>query len=165
MLSTIALILIVLWLLGMVSSYTMGGFIHILLVIAVVVFLIRVISGRRPVVVPVRVHRDTRGPVDPPVRRKRDRDEHGGPVYGAAVAGKGPAEGGFRRAGEGRVNGRHRLGDSFHAALDRLLCGAQRLLGLSDLHRRYRSGIEGGCESALRRLFASNLELRYNGGS
>jgi hypothetical protein len=50
MLSTIALILIVLWLLGMVSSYTMGGFIHILLVIAVVVFLIRVISGRRPVV-------------------------------------------------------------------------------------------------------------------
>jgi hypothetical protein len=50
MLSTIALILIVLWLLGMVSSYTMGGFIHILLVIAVVVFLVRVISGRRPVV-------------------------------------------------------------------------------------------------------------------
>lgn len=50
MLSTIALILIVLWLLGMVSSYTMGGFIHILLVIAVVVFLIRVISGRKPVV-------------------------------------------------------------------------------------------------------------------
>ena len=50
MLSTIALILIVLWLLGMVSSYTMGGFIHILLVVAVVVFLIRVISGRRPVV-------------------------------------------------------------------------------------------------------------------
>jgi len=50
MLSTIALILIVLWLLGMVSSYTMGGFIHILLVVAVVVFLVRVISGRRPVV-------------------------------------------------------------------------------------------------------------------
>ena len=50
MLSTIALILIVLWLLGMVSSYTMGGFIHILLVIAVVVFLVRVIQGRRPVV-------------------------------------------------------------------------------------------------------------------
>jgi low affinity Fe/Cu permease len=50
MLSTIALILIVLWLLGMVSSYTMGGFIHILLVVAVVVFLVRVIQGRRPVV-------------------------------------------------------------------------------------------------------------------
>lgn len=50
MLSTIALILIVLWLLGMVSSYTMGGFIHILLVVAIVVFLVRVISGRRPVV-------------------------------------------------------------------------------------------------------------------
>lgn len=50
MLSTIALILIVLWLLGMVSSYTMGGFIHILLIIAVVVFLARVIQGRRPVV-------------------------------------------------------------------------------------------------------------------
>ena len=50
MLSTIALILIVLWLLGMVSSYTMGGFIHILLVIAVVVFLVRVIQVRRPVV-------------------------------------------------------------------------------------------------------------------
>ena len=50
MLSTIALILIVLWLLGMVSSYTMGGFIHILLVVAIVVFLIRVIQGRRPVV-------------------------------------------------------------------------------------------------------------------
>jgi uncharacterized protein DUF5670 len=50
MLSTIALILIVLWLLGMVSSYTMGGFIHILLVVAVIVFLVRVIQGRRPVV-------------------------------------------------------------------------------------------------------------------
>jgi hypothetical protein len=50
MLSTIALILIVLWLLGMVSSYTMGGFIHILLVVAIVMFLVRVISGRRPVV-------------------------------------------------------------------------------------------------------------------
>jgi uncharacterized protein DUF5670 len=50
MLSTIALILIVLWLLGMVSSYTMGGFIHILLVVAIVVFLVRVIQGRRPVV-------------------------------------------------------------------------------------------------------------------
>jgi hypothetical protein len=50
MLSTIALILIVLWLLGMVSSYTMGGFIHILLVVAIVVFLVRIIQGRRPVV-------------------------------------------------------------------------------------------------------------------
>jgi hypothetical protein len=48
MLWTIALILIVLWLLGLVSSYTMGGFIHILLLIAIVVVLIRVIQGRRP---------------------------------------------------------------------------------------------------------------------
>lgn len=47
MLMTIALILIVLWLLGMVTSYTMGGVIHILLVIAVVVFLVRIIQGRR----------------------------------------------------------------------------------------------------------------------
>ena len=47
MLWTIALILIVLWILGLVSSYTMGGFIHILLVIAVVVVLIRVIRGRK----------------------------------------------------------------------------------------------------------------------
>lgn len=47
MLETIAIILIVLWLLGMVSAYTMGGLIHILLVIAVVVVLIRVIQGRR----------------------------------------------------------------------------------------------------------------------
>jgi hypothetical protein len=44
---TIAVILIILWLLGLVSSYTMGGFIHILLVIAVVVVLIRLIQGRR----------------------------------------------------------------------------------------------------------------------
>jgi hypothetical protein len=49
MLETIAVILLVLWLLGMVSSYTVGGFIHILLVIAIVVILIRVIQGRRPV--------------------------------------------------------------------------------------------------------------------
>ena len=49
MLITIATILIVLWLLGMVTSYTMGGLIHILLVIAIVVILIRVIQGRRPV--------------------------------------------------------------------------------------------------------------------
>lgn len=47
MLETIAVVLIVLWLLGFVSSYTMGGFIHILLVLAVVVLLIRVIQGRR----------------------------------------------------------------------------------------------------------------------
>lgn len=47
MLETIAIILVVLWLLGFVTSYTMGGLIHILLVIAVVVILIRVIQGRR----------------------------------------------------------------------------------------------------------------------
>jgi len=49
MLYTIAVVLILLWLLGFVSSYTMGGFIHILLVIAIVVILLRVISGRKPV--------------------------------------------------------------------------------------------------------------------
>ena len=49
MLETIALILIVLWLLGLVSSYTMGGFIHILLVIAIVVILVRLIRGKPPV--------------------------------------------------------------------------------------------------------------------
>ncbi|WP_407701768.1 lmo0937 family membrane protein [Thiothrix litoralis] len=47
MLETIAIILIVLWLLGFVTSYTMGGLIHILLVIAIVVILVRVIQGRR----------------------------------------------------------------------------------------------------------------------
>lgn len=47
MLQTIAIILVVLWLLGLVSSYTMGGFIHILLVLAIVMVLIRVIQGRR----------------------------------------------------------------------------------------------------------------------
>lgn len=47
MLWTIAVILLVLWLLGLVSSYTMGGFIHILLVIAIVVVLVRLIQGRR----------------------------------------------------------------------------------------------------------------------
>ena len=47
MLYTIAVILIVLWLLGFVSSYTMGGFIHVLLVIALVVIVIQVIQGRR----------------------------------------------------------------------------------------------------------------------
>ncbi len=49
MLYTIAVILIILWLLGMVTSHTLGGFIYILLVIAIVVILIRVISGRPPV--------------------------------------------------------------------------------------------------------------------
>ncbi len=47
MLYTLALILIIAWLLGLVSSYTMGGFIHILLVVAIVVVLVRVIQGRR----------------------------------------------------------------------------------------------------------------------
>jgi hypothetical protein len=47
MLYTIAVILLVLWLLGLVTSYTMGGFIHVLLVIAIVVVLLRVISGRK----------------------------------------------------------------------------------------------------------------------
>ena len=49
MLWTIFVILLILWLLGMVSSYTMGGFIHLLLVVAIVVVLIRVIQGRNPV--------------------------------------------------------------------------------------------------------------------
>jgi len=49
MLWTIFVILLVLWLLGMVTSYTLGGFIHILLVIAVIVIVIRLIQGRRPV--------------------------------------------------------------------------------------------------------------------
>ncbi len=48
MLETIAVLLIILWLLGMVSSYTLGGFIHILLVVAVVVIIIRIIRGRNP---------------------------------------------------------------------------------------------------------------------
>ncbi len=47
MLETLAIILVVLWLLGLVTSYTLGGFIHVLLVIAIVVVLFRVISGRR----------------------------------------------------------------------------------------------------------------------
>jgi hypothetical protein len=46
MLETIAVVLVVLWILGFVTSYTMGGFIHILLVIAVVVVLVRIIRGR-----------------------------------------------------------------------------------------------------------------------
>ena len=48
MLWTIVVVLIILWLLGLVSSYTMGGFIHILLVIAIIVVLVRVIQGRKP---------------------------------------------------------------------------------------------------------------------
>lgn len=47
MLWTICVILIALWLLGLVTSYTMGGLIHILLVIAVIVFLVRIIQGRK----------------------------------------------------------------------------------------------------------------------
>jgi hypothetical protein len=49
MLYTIAVVLLVLWLLGLMSSYTMGGFIHLLLAIAIIVVLFRVISGRRAV--------------------------------------------------------------------------------------------------------------------
>ena len=49
MLETIIVVLVVLWLLGMVSSYTIGGFIHLLLVLAIIVLLIRVIQGRRVV--------------------------------------------------------------------------------------------------------------------
>jgi len=48
MLYTIAVFLLILWLLGLVTSYTVGGFIHVLLVIAIVLILIRVISGNRP---------------------------------------------------------------------------------------------------------------------
>jgi hypothetical protein len=48
MLYTIAVVLIVLWLLGMVSSYTINGFIHILLVVAIIMILIRIIQGRKP---------------------------------------------------------------------------------------------------------------------
>ena len=50
MLWTIAVVLVILWLLGIVSSYTLGGFIHLLLVLAVIVVLIRLIQGRSPVV-------------------------------------------------------------------------------------------------------------------
>lgn len=49
MLNTILVILVIMWLLGMVSSYTLGGFLHLLLVIAVALVLIRIIQGRRPV--------------------------------------------------------------------------------------------------------------------
>jgi hypothetical protein len=48
MLYTIAVVLIILWLLGLVSAYTLGGFIHVLLVIAIVMILLRIISGRKP---------------------------------------------------------------------------------------------------------------------
>jgi uncharacterized protein DUF5670 len=47
LLYTLAIILIVLWLLGLVSSYTMGGFIHLLLVVAVIVIVVRLLAGRR----------------------------------------------------------------------------------------------------------------------
>ncbi len=47
MLETIAVVLVLLWLLGLVSSYTLGGFIHLLLVLAVIVILVRLIQGRR----------------------------------------------------------------------------------------------------------------------
>jgi hypothetical protein len=50
MLTTILLLLVVLWFLGMVTSYTLGGFIHLLLVLAVAMVLIRIIQGRSPVV-------------------------------------------------------------------------------------------------------------------
>jgi uncharacterized protein DUF5670 len=50
MLWTIFVILVILWLLGIVSSYTLGGYIHLLLVLALVVLVIRIIEGRRPVV-------------------------------------------------------------------------------------------------------------------
>lgn len=49
MLSTLAIVLLVLWALGMVSSYTIGGFIHILLVVAIVMVLVRVVQGRKPI--------------------------------------------------------------------------------------------------------------------
>jgi fatty acid desaturase len=48
MLYTIAVVLVILWLLGLVTSYTMGGFVHILLVVAIVMILVNLISGRRP---------------------------------------------------------------------------------------------------------------------
>jgi len=49
LLMTIGVILLILWLLGLVTSYTLGGFIHILLVLAIIVILVRVIQGRRPI--------------------------------------------------------------------------------------------------------------------
>lgn len=47
MLTTLAVVLVVLWLLGLVSAYTMGGFIHVLLIVAIVIVLLRVIQGRK----------------------------------------------------------------------------------------------------------------------
>jgi hypothetical protein len=49
MLWTIAVILLIMWLLGMVSAYTLGGFVHLLLVLAIIMVLIRVIQGRNPI--------------------------------------------------------------------------------------------------------------------
>jgi uncharacterized protein DUF5670 len=49
LLMTVGIVLLILWLLGLVTSYTLGGFIHILLVLAIIVILIRVVQGRRPI--------------------------------------------------------------------------------------------------------------------
>ena len=49
MLTTLAVILVVLWLLGMVSAYTVGGLIHVLLVVAIIIVVLRVVQGRRPI--------------------------------------------------------------------------------------------------------------------
>lgn len=49
LLMTIGIVLLILWLLGLVTSYTLGGFIHILLVLAIIVILIRLVQGRRPI--------------------------------------------------------------------------------------------------------------------
>ncbi len=49
MLETIAILLIILWILGLVTAYTIGGLIHILLVVAIIIVLLRVIKGRRPI--------------------------------------------------------------------------------------------------------------------
>lgn len=49
MLETVAIILVILWLLGLVSSYTLGGFIHVLLVVALIMIVIRVINGNKPI--------------------------------------------------------------------------------------------------------------------
>lgn len=48
MLETIAILLVILWLLGLVSSYTLGGFIHVLLVVAIIVIILRLLRGRNP---------------------------------------------------------------------------------------------------------------------
>jgi Family of unknown function (DUF5670) len=49
LLMTIGIVLLILWLLGLVTSYTLGGFIHVLLLLAIIVILVRVIQGRRPI--------------------------------------------------------------------------------------------------------------------